>query len=472
MHLSRVQDSKGQGVKGAAVGSFGPARATPSRNTRRSANGRQETGPAAAAPSTAATSGEKGKVDDFMSRVMGRRPPRSSFRKLPSSLSAVLATPPRVFSFTASVARDGTATCRENAAPNNGVTSPAQSKPVVSISAPRATPAPASSAAPKSTVAPASSAAKPPAVSKPPASGSDRKHKRVVWRKGSLIGTGSFGKVYRGVMDPSGRMIAIKRFKLDPSGASRAMAEVVQREVALLESLKHPHIVSFLGTERDSSRLSILMEYVAPGLALDKYLLEFGVPLEPMMIKFTWQILSALRCCHGHNIIHRDIKGKNILVSHQGDVKLCDFGSAKRFHDMFSNKRVSTTFNFTPLWTAPEVAKGDSEYNSNIDIWSLGCVVIEMATGKEPWAEMKFSNHVAATFFIGNQNRIPQIPSTLSETAQNFTRLCLQRDPTKRPTAEQIWKHPWGSTTAAAVSVAVAAQMQENTTPQAAGGYE
>ena len=145
--------------------------------------------------------------------------------------------------------------------------------------------------------------------------------------------------------------------------------------------------------------------------------------------------------CHANRVVHRDIKGKNILIDTKGNLKLADFGSAKRFTNVMSKDAPSLSYNYTPLWTAPEVLVGD--YNSKVDVWSLGCVIIEMASAKPPWSEQNFENPFRALYHIGNSDSIPKIPDLLSETGRNFVLTTLRRDPDKRPSAEECLRHEW-----------------------------
>jgi len=108
---------------------------------------------------------------------------------------------------------------------------------------------------------------------------------------------------------------------------------------------------------------------------------------------------------------------------------------------MQKGKKAGNTYNYTPLWTAPEVLTGD--YSNNVDVWSLGCVIIEMASGKPPWSEQNFENPFRALYHIANSGAIPKLPDTLSELAIEFTKLCLTRDPDKRPSATELIKHKW-----------------------------
>ena len=262
---------------------------------------------------------------------------------------------------------------------------------------------------------------------------------KIEWKKGDLIGKGSFGKVYMGMNIVTGELIAVKQVRLLTS-EELEQATAIQNEIALMENLRHPNIVCFLGTQRSGNKLNILMEFV-PGKSLDSILEKFGALGEKVIRLYTRQLLEALAYCHANHVVHRDIKGKNILIDTKGNLKLADFGSAKRFQNVMSKDAPSLSYNYTPLWTAPEVLVGD--YNSKVDVWSLGCVIIEMAAAKPPWSEQNFENPFRALYHIGNSDSIPAIPDTLSEEGKAFVRQCLIRDPDLRPTAAEMLKHDW-----------------------------
>lgn len=265
------------------------------------------------------------------------------------------------------------------------------------------------------------------------------KRPKIDWKKGELIGKGSFGKVYMGMNIGTGELIAVKQVRLNTT-EELEQATAIQNEIGLMENLRHPNVVAFLDTQRQGNKLNILMEFV-PGKSLDFLLDKFGALYETVIRSYTKQLLQALDYCHRNGVVHRDIKGKNLLIDTKGNLKLADFGSAKKFVDVMSKDAPSLSYNYTPLWTAPEVLVGD--YNSKVDIWSLGCVIIEMASAKPPWSEQNFENPFRALYHIGNSDAIPAIPTTLSEIGQEFVRLCLTRDPDRRPTAAQMLKHPW-----------------------------
>jgi mitogen-activated protein kinase kinase kinase len=264
----------------------------------------------------------------------------------------------------------------------------------------------------------------------------------IHWRRGVEIGSGSFGKVYQAQNVKTGELMAVKQVKIKMDSEERkAQVKQLEREIAAMALLTHPNIVQMICTEIKQDKINILMEYV-PGASLAAQLKQFGPFQEPHARKYTKQLLEALAYCHAEGIVHRDIKGGNILVSLQGSPKLADFGSAKRFADVNADSHLSVGYCYTTDWTAPEVF-AHGAYNSKVDIWSVGCVVIEMMTGKLPWAEQKFASRERAMFFIGSTTEIPQIPQKLSPQGQDFLLRCLQRDPVKRASAVELLEHAW-----------------------------
>lgn len=254
------------------------------------------------------------------------------------------------------------------------------------------------------------------------------------WKKGKLLGRGSFGHVYVGFNSESGEMCAMKEVTLFSDDAkSKESAKQLGQEIALLSRLRHPNIVQYYGTETVDDKLYIYLEYVSGG-SIYKLLQEYGQFGESAIRSYTQQILSGLAFLHAKNTIHRDIKGANILVDPNGRVKLADFGMAKHI----TGQSCPLSFKGSPYWMAPEVIKNTSGSNLAVDIWSLGCTVLEMATTKPPWSQYE---GVAAMFKIGNSKELPTIPDHLSEEGKDFVRLCLQRNPLHRPTAAQLLDH-------------------------------
>ncbi|XP_021318961.1 mitogen-activated protein kinase kinase kinase YODA isoform X2 [Sorghum bicolor] len=256
------------------------------------------------------------------------------------------------------------------------------------------------------------------------------------WKKGKLIGRGTFGHVYVGFNNDSGEMCAMKEVTLfldDPK--SKESAKQLRQEVSLLSRLRHPNIVQYYGSEMVEDKLYIYLEYVSGG-SIHKLLQEYGQLGEPAIRSYTQQILSGLAYLHAKNTVHRDIKGANILVDPSGRVKLADFGMAKHIN----GQHCPFSFKGSPYWMAPEVIKNSNGCNLAVDIWSLGCTVLEMATSKPPWSQYE---GIAAVFKIGNSKELPPIPDHLSEHCKDFIRKCLQRDPSQRPTSVELLQHPF-----------------------------
>ncbi|XP_011099741.1 mitogen-activated protein kinase kinase kinase 3-like [Sesamum indicum] len=268
------------------------------------------------------------------------------------------------------------------------------------------------------------------------------------WRKGRLLGRGTFGHVYLGFNSENGQMCAIKEVKVvSDDQSSKESLKQLNQEMALLSQLSHANIVQYYGSDLTEDRLSLYLEYVSGG-SIHKLLQEYGPFGEPVIQNYTRQILSGLAYLHGRNTVHRDIKGANILVDPNGEIKLADFGMAKHIASCSS----MLSFKGSPYWMAPEVVMNTNGYSLPVDIWSLGCTVLEMATSKPPWSQFE---GVAAIFKIGNSKDIPEIPEHLSADAKSFIRLCLQREPSARPTAAQLLTHPFvrNQTTARATNV-------------------
>ncbi|KAG5534082.1 hypothetical protein RHGRI_022274 [Rhododendron griersonianum] len=287
------------------------------------------------------------------------------------------------------------------------------------------------------------------------------------WRKGRLLGRGTFGHVYQGFNSEGGHMCAIKEVRvITDDKTSKECLKQLNQEITLLSQLSHPNIVQYYGSELGEETLSVYLEYVSGG-SIHKLLQEYGPFKEPVIQNYTRQILSGLAYLHGRNTVHRDIKGANILVDPNGEIKLADFGMAKHLinkavlkngfeclkcrvisgprtnFEMFEQITASSSmlsFKGSPYWMAPEVVMNTNGYSLPVDIWSLGCTILEMALAKPPWSQFE---GVAAIFKIGNSKDIPEIPDHLSNDAKSFLRLCLRRDPSGRPTALQLLDHPF-----------------------------
>mmetsp|Transcript_90747 Transcript_90747/g.207633 ORF Transcript_90747/g.207633 Transcript_90747/m.207633 type:complete len:676 (-) Transcript_90747:131-2158(-) len=259
----------------------------------------------------------------------------------------------------------------------------------------------------------------------------------LCWVKGETIGVGSMGQVYTALEQSEGRIIAVKEILIDERvEADVKFRQQLANEVEVLQTLTHEHIVSYLGHDIAGDHMYVYLEYM-PGGSIAHVLSQFG-PLDESLIGiYTSHIVNGLAYLHTRDpaVLHRDIKGANILVGLDCKVKLSDFGCSKR-----TNQSMAHTMKGSIPWMAPEVMKGTG-YGLKADIWSLGCVLIEMSTADHPWES--FDNHIAAMFRIAMSQDTPGIPGHLSEVCQDFISQCVQRDPKERPTALAALDHPF-----------------------------
>ncbi|CAK7326992.1 unnamed protein product [Dovyalis caffra] len=264
----------------------------------------------------------------------------------------------------------------------------------------------------------------------------------IRWRRGELIGCGAFGRVYMGMNLDSGELLAVKQVLIAASSASKEKTQAhireLEEEVKLLKNLSHSNIVRYLGTAREDDSLNILLEFV-PGGSISSLLGKFGSFPESVIRMYTKQLLLGLEYLHSNGIMHRDIKGANILVDNKGCIKLADFGASKKVVEL-ATINGAKSMKGTPYWMAPEVIL-QTGHSFSADIWSVGCTVIEMATGKPPWSQQY--QEVAALFHIGTTKSHPPIPEHLSIEAKDFLLKCLQEVPNLRPVASELLQHPF-----------------------------
>lgn len=219
-------------------------------------------------------------------------------------------------------------------------------------------------------------------------------------------------------------------------------SEPLQREQRILSSLCCPYVVTYKGcdiTMENNNKLmyNLFMEYMPFGTLVQATHRHGGGRLDEAAIAcYTRQVVKGLEHLHSKGLVHCDIKGANILIGEDG-VKIGDFGCAKSVTDD------SAAIGGTPVFMAPEVARG-REQGCPSDIWSLGCTVIEMATGASPWPNVVAeADPISVLYHLAYSDVVPEIPCFLSEEARDFLGKCFRRNPRERWTASQLLKHPF-----------------------------
>ncbi|PWN40644.1 hypothetical protein IE81DRAFT_335186 [Ceraceosorus guamensis] len=247
---------------------------------------------------------------------------------------------------------------------------------------------------------------------------------------GDCLGRGAFGSVFRGLNWITGETVAIKQIQL--TNIPRSELGEIMSEIDLLKNLKHPNIVKYKGSEKTRDYLYIILEYCENG-SLQHICKRFGKFPEGLVGVYISQVLAGLLYLHDQGVIHRDIKGANILTTKDGSVKLADFGVATRTGAMSDYAVVGS-----PYWMAPEVIDQSGACTAS-DIWSLGCVVIELLEGKPPYHDL---DPMPALFRIV-QDDCPPLPKSASPVVKDFLMLCFQKDANLRVSARKLLKHPW-----------------------------
>ncbi|XP_076309378.1 serine/threonine-protein kinase Pak-like [Tachypleus tridentatus] len=245
------------------------------------------------------------------------------------------------------------------------------------------------------------------------------------------ISQGGSGTVYTAVTTETGLEVAVKKINV----MKQLRKDLIITELSIMKKYKHPNIVSYLDSFLDGDELWIIMEYLAVGSMAD--VLAKTRLYENETAAVCKEILQAVQYLHDNNIVHRDIKGDNILLGKDWTIKLADFGISAQLSPE-QNKRTSLVG--TRRWMAPELVK-QIEYGPEVDIWSLGITAIEMVNGKPPYHQ----ENSDMVFDLITQNGKPNIENkdNLSPVFRDFLDRCLEVDISKRYTASELLEHPF-----------------------------
>ncbi|XP_053404499.1 mitogen-activated protein kinase kinase kinase kinase 4-like isoform X2 [Mercenaria mercenaria] len=259
-----------------------------------------------------------------------------------------------------------------------------------------------------------------------------------------VVGNGTYGQVYKGSHTKTGQLAAIKVMNV-----TEEEEEEIKLEINVLKKYSHHrNIATYYGAFIKKSpagkddQLWLVMEYCGAGSVTDLVKATKGNCLKEEWIAYVArEILRGLAHLHANRVIHRDIKGQNVLLTDNAEVKLVDFGVSAQLDKTIGRRN---TFIGTPYWMAPEVIacdeNPDATYDNRSDLWSLGITSIEMAEGKPPLCDM----HPMRALFLIPRNPPPRLKSSKwSSRFHNFVETCLLKDYTQRPNTEQLLKHPF-----------------------------
>ncbi|KAJ2384155.1 cyclin-dependent kinase 5 [Coemansia sp. RSA 2603] len=214
------------------------------------------------------------------------------------------------------------------------------------------------------------------------------------YQKIEKLGEGTYGIVYKAQNRDTGEVVALKRIRLDNEEEGVPCTAI--REISLLKELKHANIVGLFDVLHTEKKLTLVFEFMDSDLK--KFVDAYGGDLDALTVKhLLYQLLCGIAYCHRSRVLHRDLKPQNLLINKRGDLKLGDFGLARAFGIPVR----SYSHEVVTLWyRAPDVLMGSRKYDSSIDIWSVGCIFAEMATGRPLFAGTSVEDQLLHIFKI------------------------------------------------------------------------
>ncbi|GAB4848985.1 hypothetical protein Ancab_003798 [Ancistrocladus abbreviatus] len=269
------------------------------------------------------------------------------------------------------------------------------------------------------------------------------------WVRGGLVGRGSFATV--NLVLPTTDNPSQNPPTMVVKSSEFSSSDSLSNEKEVLSELRDcPQIVQFLGDsvsiEDGKEFYNLFLEYASRG-SLANQLKRTNCFTESDVRRYTNSIIRGLCFIHEKGFAHCDIKLQNILLFENGDAKIADFGLARRVGGEKKREKRDGGFVFrgTPLYMSPEVVNGSEDGELPADVWALGCVVLEMITGKPAWRTSPGCDVGALLFRIGIGAETPELPASLCVEGRDFLEKCFARDPIKRWTARMLLDHPFVS---------------------------
>jgi len=281
------------------------------------------------------------------------------------------------------------------------------------------------------------------------------------YQRMDVLGEGTYGVVYRAIDKNNGRVVALKKVRLDRT--EEGIPQTALREVSILQEVHHENIVNLLDVICAEGKLYLIFEFVDQDLkkALDKR----GSPFSGLGLKrLVYQMLDGLYFCHRHRIVHRDLKPANILLTADGTLKLADFGLARAFQVPMH----TYTHEVVTLWyRAPEILLGEKHYSPAVDMWSVGCIFAELVKGRvlfrgdseigqlfeifqvlgtpteTSWPGISRLPDYRDVFPSWAPRNMGEILPALDADGIDLLHLMLRYNPSDRISAKEALRHPW-----------------------------
>ncbi|XP_059151249.1 ankyrin-3-like [Physella acuta] len=260
------------------------------------------------------------------------------------------------------------------------------------------------------------------------------------WKKSKRLGNGNFGGVHllQDTKDEHSKKYVMKEIGINSDDTDTIFQK--NSELAVLMKTNHSKLVQFFGFKLKSTKIILFFEYMCLG-SLRSYVKNKGNLQETKIKMFSYQILLGLNYLHRFNppIIHRDIKGDNILLEDEDSVKIADFGLSK----LVTESSYPNSIMGTAKWMAPEMLDSgeDTTYNCKADLWSFACTVVEMATTEPPWPKHNPKQHMLQLAKCAKP--VYDLPVDSSQELKMFLEKMFQNDPKQRPSAAELFDDPF-----------------------------